>query len=115
MVIQSEPVPLHLDQDGTVRIGNSRVLLDLVVRAYQRGTAPEKIVQSFPTLELADVYGVVSYYLHHRDEVHEYLDRRDIEANELRKEIESLQPAKQDLRDRINKGLAEMKNASSDN
>ncbi len=113
MVIQAEPVPLHMDQDGTVRIGNSRVLLDLVIRAYQRGTAPEKIVQSFPTLELADVYAVVSYYLHHRDEVHEYLERRDTEANELRKEIESNLPAKPELRERIKKRLAEMNSASS--
>jgi uncharacterized protein (DUF433 family) len=115
MIIQAEPAPLRIDPDGALRVGDSRVLLDLVIRAYQRGAAPEKIVESYPALELADVYGAVSYYLRHRDEIHEYLGCREREADKLQQDIEAHQPARPELRERIQKRLAEMNNASSDN
>jgi hypothetical protein len=40
-------------------------------------------------LDLADVYGVIAYYLRHRDEVGIYLKRREEEAEALRAMIEA--------------------------
>lgn len=37
--------------------------LDLVVRAFDRGTTAEEIVQKFLSLELSDVYQAIGYFL----------------------------------------------------
>lgn len=48
------PPPLRTDADGVVRIGGTRVPLETVVSAFDRGAA-EEIVLRFPTLQLSDV------------------------------------------------------------
>ena len=77
------------DADGALRVGDTRVLLELVIRAFQDGATPETIVQRYSTLALADVYAVVTYYLRHRSEVEEYLAHREQKAEEVRSRIES--------------------------
>ena len=37
------------------------VSLDSVVIRFQEGASPDKIVQSFPTLKLSQVFGVLAY------------------------------------------------------
>ena len=81
--------PLRRGKDGAVRIGNSRISLDLVVQQYENGMTPEEMVRAYDTLQLADVYAAISYYLRHRDEVRTYLKRRQEEANHLEAKIES--------------------------
>lgn len=56
-------VPLREEPSGVLRVGKSRVLLELVLHAFKAGATPEAIVQSYDTLNLADVYAVVSRYL----------------------------------------------------
>jgi len=85
---QAESPPIHEDADGAVRVGSSRVLLELVVRAFQDGATPEAIVQRYATLSLGDVYAVVGYYLRHGAEIDEYLARREHQAGEMRKRME---------------------------
>jgi uncharacterized protein (DUF433 family) len=51
-----DTIPLSKDVHGVYRVGNSRVTLDLVVRAFNRGATPENIAQDFPSLQLADIY-----------------------------------------------------------
>jgi uncharacterized protein (DUF433 family) len=79
------PPPLRLDESGTLRVGKTRVTLDTVIHVYEDGASPEEIVQEFDTLSLADVYGVISYYLRHREEVQAYLEQRQQEAEEMRR------------------------------
>ncbi|HEX8596976.1 MAG TPA: DUF433 domain-containing protein [Chloroflexia bacterium] len=88
-IIETEQVPLHLDESGSIRVGDTRVLLELVINAHNTGTAPEQIVETYPTLDLADVYDVIAYYLRHRREIDGYIEERQIEAEELREEIEA--------------------------
>src|SRR5437016_6284150 len=88
---QPESPPLREDASGAIRVGNSRVLLELVVRAFQDGATPETIVQRYPTLALSDVYAVIAYYLRHRREIEQYLARREQQAQEVRQRIESQQ------------------------
>ena len=38
----------------------------------------------YPTLNLADIYSIVAYYLHHRTEVDSYLDEQKAQAAEIR-------------------------------
>jgi len=82
---------LHEDADGAVRLGDSRVLLELVIRAFQDGATPEAIVQRYSTLALRDVYAAIAYYLRHRDDVEAYLARREQKAGEIAQRIQSRQ------------------------
>ena len=49
LIIEPQPVPLRKDPDGTWRVGNTRVLLDLVIHAFNVGRTPEDIIQSYDT------------------------------------------------------------------
>src|SRR5436305_7755917 len=88
LALHTDPPPLRADAGGTVRVGGSRVRLDLVVEQYENGMTPEDMVRAYDTLDLADVYGVIAYYLRHRDEVRAYLKRRGEEADALRTKVE---------------------------
>ena len=88
----ADPVPLRADPGGILRVGNSRVSLDTVIAEYEQGADAEAIVHAYPTLDLADVYAVLAYYLRHQEEGNEYLRKRVLEAASLRQEIESRQP-----------------------
>jgi uncharacterized protein (DUF433 family) len=90
--LHAEPPPLRVDEGGAVRIGKSRVSLDLVVEQYENGMAPEDLVRAYDTLDLADVHAVIAYYLRHREEVRAYLKRREEEAKALRAKIEAERP-----------------------
>lgn len=87
----AEPSPLHVDAHGTIRVGGTRVTLESVVYAYDSGSSPEEIVEDFPSLTLAHVYGALAYYHQHREEVHQYLQRQEAEADALRRQIEARQ------------------------
>jgi len=82
-------VPLTVTEFGTIRVGGSRVSLDSVVHHFNLGATPEQIVQSFPSLGLAEVYAAIAYYLTRREEVEDYLQRQEAEADDLRRRTES--------------------------
>jgi uncharacterized protein (DUF433 family) len=88
---KSDAPPLREDAAGALRIGDTRVLLELVIRAFQDGATPETIVQHYSTLTLPDVYAVIAYYLRHREEIEAYLIQREQKAEETRQRIESQQ------------------------
>jgi uncharacterized protein (DUF433 family) len=75
-----------------LRIGKSRITLDLVIQQYENGMTPEEMVRAYDTLALADVYGVIAFYLRHRDEVRAYLTRRQEQAATMQAKIESEHP-----------------------
>ena len=90
--LHADRPPLRVDEGGAVRVGNSRISLDLVVEQYENGMTPEDMVRAYDTLVLADVHAVIAYYLRHRDEVLAYLKRREEEAEALRAKIEAEHP-----------------------
>lgn len=75
-VLTTIELPLRLDEHGTIRLGRSRVTLDLVIDSYQRGVSPELIARQFPSASLADIYGAITYYLQHQAEMDTYLRER---------------------------------------
>ena len=91
--IEPETAPLTLGQDGIVRIGKSRVTLDTLVYAFRDGADAQEIVERYPSLQLADVYAVIAYYLRHRDEVDAYLKDREAFRAGVRRENESRFPS----------------------
>ena len=93
-------VPLREEPPGVLRVGNTRVLLELVIHAHLHGEPPEAIVEMYDALEIADVFAVIAYYLAHQAEVDEYLRERDEKAEALRHKIEASQrpgPTKEEL------------------
>ncbi len=99
--VRAEAPPLREEATGALRVGHSRVLLELVIRAFQDGATPETIVQRYATLPLRDVYAVITYYLGHRAEVDAYLARREQQAERVRQRIESSQPDLSEIRARL--------------
>lgn len=85
LTIAVEQVPLAADADGVIRVAGTRLPLDTIIFAFHQGATAEEIVQRFPVIHLADIYAVISYYLHHRAEVDAYLESRQVKANEIRK------------------------------
>jgi len=99
---------LTLWEDGSIRVGSSRVTLDSVVREFTSGATVEQIQDDFPTLSLREIYGAIAYYLDHEDRVEEYLQRRDEEAVQVRRETED-RPRSDALRRRIRERYAGLK------
>jgi uncharacterized protein (DUF433 family) len=79
------PVPLRMDEHGAIRVGDTRVLLDLVIHEFQNGASPEEIVDAYDALTLPEVYSVLSYYLRNPQPIDEYLRRREDEARAIRR------------------------------
>lgn len=101
LVLQTEAPPLRQDAAGALRIGNSRVLLELVIRAFEDGATPETINQQYPTTSLADLYSAIAYYLRHRSEIDAYLADREQQAREVRDRIEDAQADLAEVRQRL--------------
>jgi len=100
LAIIAELAPLKMADDGVVRVGNTRVTLDTVVAVFKQGSTAEEIVYRYPSLQLADVYATVAFYLNHQQEVETYLQQRQQQAQEIRKMNEGkFDP--QGLRDRL--------------
>jgi hypothetical protein len=68
---------VRVDEHGVMRNGKSRVMLDSIVAGFGQGHSPETLQQQYPALSLEEVYGAITYYLAHTDEVHTYLKRQD--------------------------------------
>lgn len=95
-------IPLRTDAHGAIRIGDTRVLLELVIHAYYLGETPESIVESYPSLTTADVYAVLGYYLAHPDEIDAYVRQRDQQADQILRDLEAnLTPEARALRTRL--------------
>jgi uncharacterized protein (DUF433 family) len=103
-----DDLPLAADRDGVIRIGRTRVTLDTIVAASNRGATPEEIVRQYPALDLGDIYSAIAHYLHARDEVGNYLEGRRKSAAAVRRESLNRCPA-----DGIRGQLAARRSASA--
>jgi uncharacterized protein (DUF433 family) len=89
ITLHADPVPLRVDDTGAVRVGQSRVTLDVLLQYWRLGMRPEEIARGLDTLTLADVHGALAYYFRHQTEMDDYLRRREEEAEQLRHQIEA--------------------------
>ena len=85
----TETLPLETSSDGVIRIGRTRVALETVITAFRDGATAEEIAQQYPSLQLADIYSVIGYYLRHRSEVDAYLLERAQQADKVRQQNEA--------------------------
>ena len=63
-VIEDPPV-LVAWEDGSVRVGGTRLLLDMVIGGYKMGQTPEEIAASFGPRPVAPIYAALAYYFTH--------------------------------------------------
>jgi uncharacterized protein (DUF433 family) len=101
LVLEREAPPFREDESGAIRIGNTRILLELVIRAFQDGASPESIVQRYSTLSLCDAYTTIGYYLRHPQEIETYLNQREQLAEFVRQKLSNTQPDLSLIRSRL--------------
>ena len=83
----------YITIDGsTYRIAGTRVSLDSIVYDYLSGLSPEAITDNFDTLSLEQVYGAITFYLSHRDEVDRHLMQNRVKFDALRKQARESHP-----------------------
>jgi uncharacterized protein (DUF433 family) len=82
-------IPLSTDASGAIRVSGTRVLLDVIIIAFQAGATPEDIAQKFPSVALPDVYVIIAHYLTHTAEIDAYLSQPQTEAARLQYAIET--------------------------
>jgi uncharacterized protein (DUF433 family) len=61
VTLAPEAPPLVMDEHGCIRVAETRVFLEFVVSAHERGLTPEQIADLYDVLTLADVYGANTY------------------------------------------------------
>lgn len=74
-------------------VADSRISLDSIVYAFQRGLSPESIVQSFPLLTLEQVYGAIAFYLANRAEIDAYLADEEAAFGIMPQPLQTSDPA----------------------
>jgi uncharacterized protein (DUF433 family) len=77
MMSKTQDKYVSKDENGVLRAGGGRVMLDSVVAAFEQGHSPESIRVQYPSLSLEEVYGAITWCLAHPDEVRAYLKRQD--------------------------------------
>lgn len=83
----------YVSIDGdSYRISGTRVSLDSVVYDYLGGLSPESIADNFDTLSLEQVYGAITFYLSHREEVDNHLISNREKFDALRKKARESHP-----------------------
>lgn len=97
--IVADPLPLEINADNVVLVGQTRVTLDIVVTVFKQGTTAEEIVHRYPALKLADVYATIAFYLNHQQMVEAYLAEHQTQAESIRELNETL--LENDIRNRL--------------
>ncbi len=87
------PTKYVQQRNGGYFINGTRVSLDSVVYAFLRGESAEGIAESFPALDLEQIFGALAFYMSNRELVDRHLReaREDFEA--MRHQARQANPA----------------------
>lgn len=91
--------PYVEQRDGGYYVKGSRVPLEAIVYAFRSGASPEAIRQDFATLTLEQVYGAITFYLGHQDEVEATLQ----DAEKKWAEFETAHPPPPELKEKLSR------------
>lgn len=58
---------------GGYYLAGTRISLDSVVYSFNQGQSPEAILDDFPSLKRAQIYGAIAFYLDHQAEIDKHL------------------------------------------
>ena len=68
------------------RIAGHRIRVqDVAIWHEKLGMSPDEIIESYPTLTLAEVHAALAYYWDHRDEIERVIENEHAFAEELRR------------------------------
>ena len=73
-------------RSGGYYVADTRISLDSVVYAFNRGESPEQILEDYPLLgSIGKAEGAIAFYLDLKKEVDEYLEKnaREFELNSI--------------------------------
>ena len=84
-------------RDGGFYVKGTRVPLDSIVPEFRNGASPESIRQAFPVLSLEQVYGAITFYLGHQQEV----DASIGDAQRAWSEFEAAHPVPESIQARL--------------
>src|SRR5438445_13323426 len=101
LVLSPPTLPLTADESGVLRVTRTRIPLERIIECHQEGLTPEAIVDAFDSLRLADVYVIVGYYLDHKEELQDYLRRREEQAEAVQQLIAAGQTPRPGMRDEL--------------
>lgn len=91
-------------RSGGYYLSGSRVSLDSVVYAWRRGESPETIRENFPSLNLEQVYGAITFYLGNKPAVDKYLAEIEREWDRFARE----HPLPTDLAEKLRRAREEL-------
>lgn len=100
LTFDEERVPLTVIEEGVVRVGKTKVALEGVISCYWQGYTPEEIQWNFDVISLGDVYSIIGYYLHRKEEVDQYMRESNEEWDRFVEELES-KPGAREFYDRV--------------
>ena len=89
---------------GGYYVAGTCISLDSVVYPFSEGQSPEAIQEDFPSLQRAQIYGAIAFYLDHQAAIDQYLADtvREFEGNAI-----SLEQANPTLWAKIQRAKAE--------
>jgi uncharacterized protein (DUF433 family) len=73
------------NRNGGYYLAGTRISLNSVVYGFNDGKSPEAILEDFPLLKRAQIYGAIAFYLDHQAEIDEYLacSEREFEGSAI--------------------------------
>jgi uncharacterized protein (DUF433 family) len=77
----------------SIRLKGHRIEVEHVIEFYHEGFSPEAIVQELPSLSLEKIHATITYYLHNKAEVDQYMARRRAEATRRSQEHDQQEPS----------------------
>ena len=80
------------EREGGLYVAGSRISLASIIVAFQEGDSPETIREKYPSLNLAQVYGAIAFYLNHPSEAEAYLASLQEKWNALEREAHAPPP-----------------------
>ena len=93
-------------RDGGYYVAGTRISLDSIVYAFNRGESPERILEEFPLLDrVSRVYGAIAFYLDHKPDIDKYLEETEREFEGSAIPLEQANPA---LWEKIQRARARM-------
>ncbi len=78
-------------EDGTIRVKDTRLLVDMIVEAHNRGQSPGDIFTSFPSemYSVVDIAAIVVHYEANKNTIDKYITERQQKAEQIWKMIKS--------------------------
>ncbi len=86
MATQTEHVYVERDEailGGEPVVKGTRTPVRAIVELWRLGYAPEETVRELPHLSLAAVFGALSYYSDHREEISNHIERNRVPGGKV--------------------------------